>query len=46
MRDIRLHARIDTVPVQPNEVDNTIEDSALPSGIEYIDADGCPVYGV
>ncbi len=33
-------------PIVIPGVDNTIEDSSSPSDIEYIDADGCPVYGV
>ena len=44
MREIRLHSKITTAPVQPEELIDTPELDDMPSNIEYIDADGNPVY--
>ena len=42
MREIRLHTKNDTEVVQPNHIDK-VDDSETP-GVEYVDADGYPVY--
>ena len=42
MREIRLHTKKLTVPVQPKHIDE-VDELELP-GVEYIDADGNPVY--
>ena len=42
-RQSRLDAKIHTAPVQPNESIDEVEEPDIP-GVEYIDADGQPVY--
>ena len=44
MRQARLHTRVDTDPVQPNEPTDSAEVNDIPPEIEYVDAEGYPVY--
>ena len=45
MREIRLHAKKLTAPVQPKPSDESGNSTDIEyAGVEYIDADGNPVY--
>ena len=44
MREVRLHTRITIEPVQPKDLDYTIDLEDKPTDIDYVDADGAPVY--